>query len=154
MWTLTTRRPDGSPDLEQLQGRRFTQFMNETFGPGFFGDHGTLASAWVPAVDVFEDQEAIKITAELPGVKPEDVKISLEHSTLTLRGEKKQRAEEKMERVHRYERTYGMFERTFTLPTTVDHERIEANYGDGILTVTLPKVERARPKEIPVKVGR
>lgn len=90
--------------------------------------------------------------AELPGVRPEDVRISLENSTLTLRGEKKQVAEENTERVHRYERAYGTFERTFTLPSTVDHERIQADYENGILTVTLPKVERARPKEIPVSV--
>lgn len=155
MWMLTTRRPnDPGSDLAQLQGR-LTRLMNESFGPWpALGDGGTIASAWVPAVDVFEDQEAIRIMAELPGVRPEDVKISLENTTLTLRGEKKQVAEEKTERVHRYERAYGTFERTFTLPSTVDTDRIQANYENGILTVTLPKVERARPKEIPVDVTR
>jgi HSP20 family protein len=78
------------------------------------------------------------------------VKISLENSTLTLRGEKKQAAEEKTERVHRYERSYGRFERVFTLPSTVDADRIEATFEDGVLTVMLPKTERARPREIPV----
>lgn len=153
MWMLSTRRPNDSvSDLAQLQGR-LTRLMNESFGPWpAVGDGGTLASAWVPAVDVFENQEAIRIMAELPGVRPEDVRISLENSTLTLRGEKKQVAEENTERVHRYERAYGTFERTFTLPSTVDHERIQADYENGILTITLPKVERARPKEIPVSV--
>jgi HSP20 family protein len=102
---------------------------------------------------VFEDKDAVKIVAEVPGVRPEDVKISLENNLLTIRGEKRQQAEEKTERVHRYERTYGTFERAFSLPTTVDPEKIAASYADGILTVTIPKAERARPREIPVKVG-
>ena len=83
----------------------------------------------------------------------EDVKISLENNLLTLRGEKTQQAEEKNERVHRYERSYGVFERTFALPTTVDPEKIDAKYAHGVLTVTIPKAERARPREIPVKVS-
>jgi HSP20 family protein len=91
--------------------------------------------------------------AEVPGVRPEDVKLSIENNLLTIRGEKKQQAEEKSERVHRYERSYGVFERTFSLPTTVDPERIAASYTNGILTVTIPKAERARPREIPVKVS-
>jgi HSP20 family protein len=102
---------------------------------------------------VFEDKDAVKIVAEVPGVNPEDVKISLENNILTLRGEKKQQAEEKSERVHRYERTYGTFERSFSLPSSVDPDRIAANYANGILTVSIPKAERARPREIPVKVG-
>jgi HSP20 family protein len=103
---------------------------------------------------VFEDKESVKIVAELPGVKPEDVKLSLENNLLTIRGEKKQQAEEQSERVHRYERSYGTFERTFALPSTVDPERIEASYESGLLTVTLPKAERARPREIQVRVGQ
>jgi HSP20 family protein len=102
---------------------------------------------------VFEDKDAVKIVAELPGVSPEDVKISLENNLLTIRGEKRQHAEEQTERVHRYERTYGAFERAFSLPTTVDPHKIQANYSNGILTVTIPKAERARPREIPVKVS-
>ena len=101
---------------------------------------------------MFEDSNTIKIIVEIPGVKPEDVKFSLENNTLTIRGEKKQIAEEKTERMHRYERTYGSFERVFSLPSTVDPEQIEANYDAGLLTVTLPKAERARPREIPVRV--
>jgi len=102
---------------------------------------------------VFEDKDAIKIVAEIPGVTAENVKISLENNLLTLRGEKQQQAEEKNERVHRYERSYGVFERTFSLPTTVDPEKIDARYANGVLTVTIPKAERARPREIPVKVS-
>jgi HSP20 family protein len=86
-------------------------------------------------------------------VKPEDVKLSLENNLLTIRGEKKQDAEERSERVHRYERSYGPFERAFVLPSTVDGEKISAEYRDGVLTVTVPKAERARPREIPVRAA-
>jgi HSP20 family protein len=107
----------------------------------------------VPATDIFEDGEGIKISIELPGLRPEDVKLTIENDTLTIRGEKKQVAEEKTTKVHRYERTYGSFERSFTLPNTVDADRVIARFEDGVLTVTLPKAERAKPREIAVKVS-
>lgn len=152
MWMIQTRRP--ADEVLQLQGR-LQRVMNDAFGPwSFDSDTSAVGSAWAPAVDVFEDQDAIKLVAELPGLKPEDVKISIENNTLTLRGEKKQVAEEKTERVHRYERTYGRFERVFTLPSTVDADRIEANFEDGLLTVHLPRTEKARPREIPVSAVR
>lgn len=113
----------------------------------------SVGASWVPPVDIFEEPDAIRIMAEIPGVKPEDVKITHEGNVLTIHGQKQQSAEERTERVHRYERTYGTFERAFSLPTTVDPEKIAASYADGILTVTIPKAERARPREIPVKVG-
>jgi len=81
------------------------------------------------------------------------VQLSIENNVLTIRGEKKQTAEEKTERLHRYERTYGVFERAFALPSTVDPEKIEAKVEAGVLSVVLPKAERARPREIPVKVS-
>lgn len=112
-----------------------------------------IASTWMPACDVIEDSESIKIVAKVPGVKPEDVKISLENNVLTIPGEKKQEAEESSEKVRRYERTYGLFERAFALPGTVDADRIQAQYQNGVLTVTLPKVERARQREILVKAS-
>jgi HSP20 family protein len=91
---------------------------------------------------------------ELPGVRPEDVKISVEGNVLTVHGTKQQVAEERTERVHRYERTYGAFERTFTLPATVDAERITAGVDNGVLTITLPKVEQAKPRQIPVEAAK
>ncbi len=105
----------------------------------------------MPPVDVLEEAEVIRIVAEVPGVKPEDVKISVEGNVLTIQGTKEQVAEEQTERVHRYERTYGAFERTFTLPATVDAERITASYDKGVLTVTLPKAEKAKPRQIQVE---
>ena len=151
MFVTTTRRPlDSMTSL-----RRLNSVLDEAFNSWPFqsGENGALTSSWIPACDVFEDKDAVKIVAEVPGVRPEDVKISLENNLLTIRGEKQQQAEEKSERVHRYERSYGTFERTFSLPTTVDADRIAANYEHGILTVSIPKAERARPREIPVKVS-
>jgi HSP20 family protein len=138
--------------MMQLHGR-LHRMMDDVFGALPY-EGSTVNSMWAPPVDVFEDKDGIKLVAELPGVKSDDVKISLENNTLTLRGEKRQVAEEKTERVHRYERTYGRFERVFTLPSTVDPDRIEATFDDGVLTVALPRSERARPREIPVTASR
>jgi HSP20 family protein len=135
--------------------RRLNTILDEAFNAWPFQaqENGSLTSSWLPPCDVFEDKNAVKIIAEIPGVNGEDVKISLENNLLTLRGVKEQQAEEQNERVHRYERTYGAFERTFSLPTTVEAEKIDAQYNNGVLTITIPKAERARPREIPVKVG-
>lgn len=149
MWMMTTRRPTLTNDFASMQ-HRMDRLMTDLLGPNAITTNG---ASWVPAVDVLEDKDAIRIVAELPGVKPEDVKIALEHRTLTIRGEKKQVAEEQTEKVHRYERTYGSFERTFTLPQTVDAERVQASYSHGVLTVTVPRVEAAKPREIPVAVN-
>ena len=148
--TISRRPLDSMTSL-----RRLNSMLDDAFSAWPFQsqENGAVTSSWLPATDVFEDKDAVKIVAEVPGVPPEDVKISLENNLLTIRGEKRQQAEEKTERVHRYERTYGSFERAFSLPTTVDPEKIAASYANGILTVTIPKAERARPREIPVKVG-
>ena len=149
MFVTTTRRP-----LETWHSlRRLTNALDEAFGTYQEEDGRTITTSWYPACDVFEDNEAIKIVAELPGVTPDGLKLSMENNLLTIRGEKKQQAEERTERVHRYERSYGAFERTFALPSTVDPERIEAGFENGVLTVSLPKAERARPREIPVKAS-
>jgi HSP20 family protein len=151
MFLTTTRRP-----FENFQNlRRLNSALDEAFGSWPFqqDESGAITSAWQPAVDVFEDKDTVKIVAELPGVKPEDVKLSLENNVLTIRGEKKQEAEERTDRVHRYERSYGAFERAFVLPSTVDGEKISADYRNGVLTVAVPKAERARPREIPVRAS-
>jgi HSP20 family protein len=127
--------------------------LDDTVGAHpFFAREGgeTLTSAWLPPVDILEGNDEWKIVAEVAGVRPEDVKISLENDLLTIRGEKKQVANEQGAQLYRFERSYGTFERAFTLPTTLDAERIKAAYDNGVLTVTLPKAERARPHEIPV----
>ena len=131
--------------------RRLNTLLDEAFRWPFGGEGSSVTAAWLPPVDVFENKDAVKIVAELPGVKPGDVKISLENSTLSLKGEKQQVAEESTDRVHRDERTYGHFERTFSLPSTVDADRIEAQFENGVLTISIPKVERAKPRQIEVK---
>ena len=154
MFAITRPTAPMWSEVSTLQGR-----LNRLFDEAFRGwpgatqdDGGSLVGQWVPSVDVTEDKDAVQIMAELPGVKPEDVKISLENNVLTIRGEKRQVAEENAERVHRYERYYGVFERSFTVPTTVDADHIKAGYDLGVLTVRLPKAERAKPRQIEVKV--
>jgi HSP20 family protein len=138
--------------LYQLE-RRMGRIFNEPF-PVFDWKVGeTTTAAWPPLVDIFEETDFIRLVAELPGVKPEEVKIFVEGNLLTIKGTKEQLAEEKAEKVHRYERTYGAFERTFTLPATVQPEKIKAAYDNGVLTITLPKVEAAKPHLIKVEVA-
>ena len=138
-----------APANDPLGVRRLNALLDEAL-TGWPVGNGVSTSAWLPSVDVFEDKESLKIVAELPGLKPEDVKITLENSTLTLRGEKKQVAEENTERVHRYERSYGSFERSFSLPNSVDADKVAASFESGVLTITLPKAEKAKPREIAV----
>ena len=134
--------------------RRINRMFEDAFGGFDWQLREGATAAWVPPVDVFEEADAIRITAEVPGVKPEDVKISIAGNVLTIQGTKQQVAEERTERVHRYERTYGQFERSFTLPATVDAERIKARYESGVLTVTLPKVEKAKPRSVQIDVAK
>jgi HSP20 family protein len=114
------------------------------------GSFGT--SFWTPAVDVAENENEVQVKVELPGISKDDVKITMQENILTIRGEKKQENETKNSEYRRVERSYGSFQRSFTLPTSVKHDEIEASYKDGILTVTLPKAEEAKPKQIDVKV--
>ncbi len=153
MANLRTRQSmDAAGDLLNL--RRLNRVLDSAFLGWPFGEQsGTINSSWMPACDVFEDASSLKIVLEMPGVRAQDVKLSLENNVLGIRGEKKQEAEETTDRVHRYERTYGTFERAFTLPGTVDVDRVEAKLENGVLTVTLPKIERGRPREIAVKAG-
>jgi HSP20 family protein len=135
--------------LEHRMGRTF----NEPFRGFEWANPETATGAtWLPLVDIFEETDEIRLVAEVPGVKPEDVKISVEGNLLTMKGTKEQVAEEKAERVHRYERTYGAFERTFTLAASIDPSKIKATYNLGVLTITLPKAETAKPHLIKVEV--
>ena len=122
--------------------------------PGMEHSTTPLVGTWMPPVDVYENTNEVRITAEIPGVKHEDVRISVENNVLTLRGEKhpQQPAGQDGERAHRYERAYGVFERTFSVPSTVDAERIQARYEQGVLTLVLPKSERAKPRQNTVQV--
>ena len=106
----------------------------------------------VPAVDLEETEDAFKITADLPGMTKKDIKITLENNVLSISGEKKAEREEKDKNYHRVERSYGKFHRAFELPGAVNRDKIEAEYKDGILSISVPKTEEAKPKQIEVKV--
>jgi HSP20 family protein len=108
---------------------------------------------WTPAVDIYEDEDAVTLRAELPGVEPKDVDVRFENGVLTLRGERKLEQEEKRENYHRVERSYGTFTRSFALPGTVDAEKIRAEAKNGILAIVLPKRSEAKPRAIQVKVS-
>ncbi len=146
----TTRDP--TLDLLYHLQRRTSQNFNEPFRTFDWSVPEATTAAWQPVVDIFEEADAIRLVAEVPGVRPEDVKISVEGNLLTIRGVKEQVAEAKAERVHRYERTYGAFERTFTLAASIDPSKIKATYTLGVLTIMLPKAETAKPHLIKVEV--
>ncbi|MFS8636977.1 MAG: Hsp20/alpha crystallin family protein [Gemmatimonadota bacterium] len=116
------------------------------------GPDGYVAE-FEPAVDITERDDALVLTAELPGMRREDIEVELDNNVLTIRGEKKEEREEKGEERYLYERRFGSFSRSFTLPRTVDPDRISARYERGVLTVTLPKLEESKGKRIEVEGG-
>jgi HSP20 family protein len=133
--------------------RRLNHVLDQAFNNWPFSNGQSFApSAWVPATDIVEQGDGLRISLELPGLKIEDVKITLENFVLTVKGEKKQVSEEKGT-VYRYERSYGSFERSFTLPNTVDAEKVSASFENGVLIVSIPKSEKAKSREIQVKVS-
>jgi HSP20 family protein len=119
----------------------------------FFNQAGSMAGAWVPVVDVRETKDAIEVLAELPGLRPEDVEVNVENNVLTIAGEKKQEVAEQDSEAeyHLVERRCGRFERSFTLPRTVKSDAIAARFEHGLLTVTLPKAEAAKPRRVEIK---
>jgi HSP20 family protein len=130
--------------------------MNRLFDNFFTGwpepRRGLLEGEWAPSVDVAETDTEITVTAELPGVKQEEVDVTITDDILTLKGEKKEEKEVKEKNYHRIERTYGSFQRSINLPTGVQADKAKAAYKDGILTITVPKVEEAKPKQIKIDV--
>jgi len=110
-------------------------------------------TGWLPALDAHEDKESFTVQVELPGFKREDIQVSLQDGVLTISGERKEEKVSKETEVHRQERYYGKFARALTLPTAVAADKVKAAYKDGVLTVTLPKAEEAKPKQIDVNVN-
>ena len=144
-------RWDPFREFAQLQDR-FNRLFNDWAGQR---DEGFMSrGAWMPAVDIYEnDHHELVLKAELPDMKREDIQLTVENNTLTLRGERKLEREVKEEQFHRIERNYGSFSRAFTLPPTVDTAKVKAEYRDGVLTITLPLREEAKPRHIPVNVA-
>ena len=141
-------RWDPFRDLGLLQDR-----MNRMFddaGRGWRSDEPAATTSWSPQVDIFETEGEIVVKAELPGMKREDITLHLEKNVLTLRGERKFQKETKEENYHRIERSYGNFSRSFSIPATVDEEKIRADYKDGVLQIVLPKKDQAKPKQIKI----
>ena len=117
------------------------------------GDSPLTTASFVPAVDIYEDAKKVVLKLEVPGIEEKDLDIRVENNTLTVKGERKFEKEEKEENFHRIERRYGTFYRSFTLPSTVDSEHIDASYNAGILKLELNKKPEAQPKQIKVSVG-
>jgi HSP20 family protein len=107
--------------------------------------------AWIPAMDVLETEDRYVVKLELAGIDPDDVEVAVEDSTLSVSGHRELSTETNEENYHRLERRYGSFSRSITLPQTVDTEKVEASFDKGVLTVEVPKVERAKPKKIQVR---
>jgi HSP20 family protein len=123
--------------------------LNRMFDAAFAGEP-LSQDAWIPAVDIYETaQKDVVVKMDLPGLKREDIKVSFEHNTLAVEGERKAFADE-TDQFHRAERAAGAFRRSFTLPASVDGSRVDAAYQDGVLTITLPRREEAKPRTIPV----
>ena len=139
-------------DLEEMSDR-----LNRIFArPAVWQTQGrevmTVAD-WTPTVDISETASEYVIKAELPEIKKEEVKVTVEDGVLTILGERKQEKEESGKKFHRIERSYGRFVRSFTLPDSVDEGQVKAEYADGVLTLHLPKSEKAKQKQIEVKVA-
>ncbi len=136
---------------DMLSMQREINRMFDSLFRGSLADTEEL-TAWSPSVDVAERENDLVVKVELPGVSKDEVKITLQDNMLSIRGEKKQEKEAKDANFHRVERTYGSFQRTFTLPAPVKADKVDASYKDGILTITLPKAEEAKAKQIEVRV--
>ena len=149
---MTLARWDPFRDLVALQDR-MNRLFDESVRNVRTGDEALSSATWSPAVDIYETDSEVVLKAELPEVNQKDIDIQVENNTLTLRGERKLDKETKQENFHRIERAYGIFSRSFTLPSTVDQERIKADYRDGILRISLPKREESKPKQIKVAVS-
>jgi HSP20 family protein len=146
---MAITRWDPFRDVATLQNRLNSLFQEYNRGEG----DAVSTAAFVPPVDIYEDEHKIVLKLEVPGMKQEDLDIQLENDTLTVRGERKFEKEEKEENFHRIERRYGSFYRSFTIPNTVNTEDVKADYDAGVLQIQLAKKVEAKPKQIKVQVG-
>jgi HSP20 family protein len=133
--------------LDPFQGLRFfdeavTRLMSEP----------RASRPWSPAVDILETEDAVTLKADLPDVKTEDIDIRVENGTLTLRGTRRFEKDENVKGYHRIERSYGEFVRSFAVPPTVETDKVGAEYKNGVLTITLPKKETAKPRQVKVEI--
>ena len=153
MTTLTRFVPFRSPlaDMAVLQNRLNSIFTDFALPEG--EQESLSMGSFIPPVDVYEDAQQLVLKLEVPGIKQEDLDVRVENQTLTIKGERKFEKDEKQENFHRIERRYGTFTRTFTLPQTVDVGAPKASYDNGVLAITLPKKEAAKPRQVKVEIG-
>jgi HSP20 family protein len=147
--TLITRW-DPFREMSTLQDR-MNRLFSDQFGAMTHDE--ALTGAFVPPVDVYEDENSIQVRLEVPGIEEKDIDIRLENNVLTIRGERKFEKDEKEENFHRVERRYGSFTRSFTLPSTVNPEDVQAEYDKGVLNIRLAKRAEAKPKQIKVNIN-
>jgi HSP20 family protein len=149
----TLIRWDPIKEMEDVQSR-FAKLFGLTPARIANGEkEGLTVAEWAPSVDITEDDKEYLVKADLPEVKKEDVKVTVENGVLTITGERKFEKEEKGKKYHRIERSYGNFLRSFTLPDGADGSKVNAEFKDGVLKVHLPKSEKAKPKAVEVKVA-
>lgn len=146
-------RWDPFKELEEMQNRLSTLFGRAPVRKNGEREEPMRLVEWAPLVDIVEDEKEYQIKAELPEVKRDDLKISVQDDVLTLSGERSFEKEEKGKKYHRVERAYGSFARSFTLPEDADAGKVNAEFQNGILKIHLPKSERAKPKSIEIKVA-
>ena len=149
MRTLTRWTP--APDLVRDRfGRLFDEAFSDMLRPLAQADANPNRT-WAPPVDIRESEEALVLALDLPGLRKEDVNITLENNVLTISGDRPFEADQKNETIHRLERAYGAFTRSFTLGPTVQSDNVEANFQDGVLLIKVPKAEASKPRRIAIK---
>ncbi len=142
-----SRNPSNDPLFRTLD--HF--FGDDSFRPfGALSREGLKSNGWMPPVDIRETEDGFEFTAELPGLTKDDVSITIEEKVLTLTGERKWDDEESKNEFHRVERAYGSFSRAFTLPSVVDASKVEAKFDHGVLTISVPKAEEVKPRQIKI----
>jgi len=143
-----------SPRTDLLRNR-FNRLFDQAFGNDIFNafESGEDVSGrnWLPPVDISETDESLVLVAELPGLSKEEVDITLENNVLSIRGERKFEKKTDHESYHRIERTYGSFSRSFTLPTNLSSDKVQASFENGLLRVEIPKAEEAKPRKIDIR---
>ena len=146
-------RWDPFKELNELENRLATMFGRVPVRKSGEKDEAMTVAEWAPLVDITEDEKEYLIKAQLPEVKKDDMKVSVQDGILTIAGERKSEKEERNKKFHRVEWAYGSFSRSFTLPEDADADKVAGDFKDGVLKVHVPKSEKAKPKKIDVKVG-
>ena len=149
----TMTRWDPMRELDELQSRLSTLFGRAPLRKNGDKDEAMTVAEWAPLVDIVEDENEYLIKAELPEVRKEDLKVTVQDNVLTLTGDRSFEKEEKGKKYHRIERAYGSFARSFSLPEEADAQKVSAEFKEGVLHIRLPKSEKAKPKSIQVKIS-